>query len=67
MSFAAVVRERLAFSFENELTEEEEALLKWVTEEIIAISNRSVATIDKMIKRIDETHEILEASKRQSE
>jgi len=60
VSFAKIVREAVD-AFEYDQSQEEEALLEALAETMIKTTREVVAKIDAIEKRLDETHDMLEA------
>jgi hypothetical protein len=60
VSFAEIVREAVD-AFDDDLSNEDEALLEVLAETMIKTSREVVEKIDAIEKRLDETHTMLEA------
>jgi predicted DNA-binding protein len=59
VSFAKVVRDAVD-AFDEEMTKEDESLLEALAETLIERTKAVAAKIDETIKRLDETHALLE-------
>lgn len=60
VSFAEVVRNAVDVFSEDYMTDEEEALLEALLDEVIASTKNSITVIDSVIERIDKTYALVE-------
>ena len=60
VSFAKVVRDAVD-AFDEEMTKEDEALMEALADTLIERTKKVAAKIDETIKRLDETHALVEA------
>lgn len=58
VSFGEVIRDAVD-AFDETLSQEDEALLDAMAEALIRSTNETIARIDSLMKRMDETHEMV--------